>query len=264
MKIMIVDDEELLVKGFYKMLPWDKIGMKIVADARNGQEAIYKIMDLENHKLDLPDLVITDIKMPVMDGIELTKQLQKEYPQIPVLILSNYEDYQNVRSAMKEGAIDYLLKAGLSPRDLQTYLLKVKADLQAKASALVSVESASAEPKEQISPDRVIEHTNIRKIVDYINENYDKKELTLSFIANQFFIQKNYLCTIFKQEMNITLTDYIVSLRIKKAKSLMRTTSLSITEIAARVSYSDLSYFNRLFRKSTGISPREYVNLIRE
>lgn len=267
MKIMIIDDEELLVKGFYKMLDWEEFGMKIVADAANGQEALYKILDLKNHGLALPEVIITDIKMPVMDGIELTRRLQKEYPSIPVLILSNHEDYENVRTAMKCGARDYLLKAGLSPFQLKEYLLKLKEELQAEKEQTSSEKPESKEvlAKAETEEERLLyQNKNIQKVVDYINEHYQEKEVTLSFLANKFYIQKNYLCTIFKQEMNTNLTDYIVQLRMKKAKSLMRTTSLSITEIALRVSYTDLSYFNRLFRKETGLSPREYLNLVRE
>lgn len=262
MKIMIIDDEELLIKGFYKMLPWEKLGMRIIADARNGQEALYKLLDLKNHGLPLPDVIISDIKMPVMDGIELTRQLQSEYPEIPVIVLSNHEDYANVRAAMKCGAKDYLLKAGLSPAQLKDYLQKLKADFEqlAKPKQEETREASIPEAEEYAANQK----KNILKVIDYIHEHYQEKEVTLSFLANKFYIQKNYLCTMFKQEMNATVTDYIVALRMKKAKSLMRTTSLSVTEIAGRVSYTDLSYFNRLFRKETGLSPREYVNLIRE
>lgn len=261
MQIMIIDDEELLVKGFYKMLPWEHLGMKIVADASNGQEALYKLLDLKNHNINLPDIIITDIKMPVMDGIELTRQLQKEYPDIPILVLSNYEDYDNVRMAMKCGARDYLLKAGLSSGQLKEYLLKLKAELETEKKPKSEI-SAAEEKKETGAS--TFQNKNIQKVVEYIDQHYTEKEVTLSFLAAKFYIQKNYLCTIFKQEMNKNLTDYIVELRMKKAKALMRTTSLSITEIAARVSYHDLSYFNRLFRKETGLSPREYLNLVRE
>lgn len=146
MKIMIIDDEELLVKGFYKMLDWEEFGMKIVADAANGQEALYKILDLKNHGLALPEVIITDIKMPVMDGIELTRRLQKEYPSIPILILSNHEDYENVRTAMKCGARDYLLKAGLSPFQLKEYLLKLKEELQAEKEQTSSIGCSAKKP----------------------------------------------------------------------------------------------------------------------
>lgn len=260
MRIMIVDDEELLRKSFYKMLPWEEIGIEILMDAKNGEEALTKLRELHELEGLLPDVVITDIEMPSMDGIELTKKLREYYPWLSVIILSNHEDYHYVRLAMKSGASDYLLKTGLSPEGLKDYLLKLKEEL-----ALEHIRECD---KEGMTDDEIVlnkgQHETLKQVIAYINEHYEEKEVTLSFLANKFFIQKNYLCTIFKQEMDLTLTDYIVNLRMKKAKKLMRTTTLSITEIAERVSYTDLSYFNRLFRKENGMGPREYLNLTRQ
>lgn len=259
MKLMIVDDEEILVKGFYKMLPWDEIGMPIIADARNGKDALEKLALMKRSEVGLPDVIIIDIKMPVMDGIELTAKLQEEYPDMPIIVLSNHEDYNNVRTAMKYGARDYILKAGLSPLQMKEYLKNLEEDMKAERKG--GEHSISMGTKMIMEKER--HNKTLKQVVDYIHEHYDEKDVTLSFLASKFFIQKNYLCTIFKQEMNSTVNDYIIELRMKKAKNLMRTTKLSITEIAEKVSYTDLSYFNRLFRKENGMSPRDYLNLIR-
>lgn len=258
MKIMIVDDEEILVKGFYKMLPWKEIGMEIVADARNGRDALDKLYEMKDSGF--PDVIIIDIKMHVMDGIELTKRLKEEYPRLPIIVLSNHEDYSNVRLAMKYGAMDYILKAGLSPVQMKDYLLKLDEDLKQEKTN----ETFPFLEKDEVDEGKEGANENLKQVIEYINSHFVEKDVTLAFLANKFFIQKNYLCTIFKQEMNTTVTDYIVNLRMKKAKNLMRTTNLSIMQIAEKVSYTDLSYFNRLFKKENGMSPREYINLIRE
>ena len=103
-KIVIVDDEVLVRAGFKTSVDWQKHGYKIVGEASNGVEALEKIKALEPH------IVITDIKMPVMDGIELIKNIRKYNSKIIVIVLSNYNDFELVREALTSGANDYFLK----------------------------------------------------------------------------------------------------------------------------------------------------------
>ena len=103
-KILIVEDEVLVRCGLRSMVNWEKLGLDVIGDASNGKEA------LEIYEKEKPDIVMTDIKMPVMDGLELIRTLkEKNYPG-EILVLSNYEDFDSVRSALLLGAADYLLK----------------------------------------------------------------------------------------------------------------------------------------------------------
>lgn len=116
MNLMIVDDEKILRNGFKHMTDWSSKGIHIISEAINGQDALEKI------KIQMPDVVLTDIKMPVMNGIELTKKISKIYPHIKVIVLSGYDDYQFVRESMKYGAVDYLLKASVDADEVYDIL----------------------------------------------------------------------------------------------------------------------------------------------
>ena len=111
-KVMIVDDEVLVRVGIKSMLMWEQYGYTIVCDASDGEEAWEKI---ENYK---PDIVLTDLKMEPGDGFWLIKKCQKVYPNIRFIVLSNYNDFDNVRRAMKLGASDYIFKLTVKAEEL--------------------------------------------------------------------------------------------------------------------------------------------------
>lgn len=117
-KLLIVDDESLLRQGFTHMTDWSNHGFQIVGEAGNGKEALEIIAQQS------PDLVVADIKMPVMDGIELTKMIKKDYPQIQIVILSSYDDFEYVRETLRLGAFDYILKPKMNFSDLLNVLKK--------------------------------------------------------------------------------------------------------------------------------------------
>ncbi|MFC6164051.1 response regulator [Lactiplantibacillus dongliensis] len=118
-RVMIVDDEYMILKGMTKVVDWTALGFTIVQTARNGQQA------LQVAREQVIDLVITDVRMPEMTGIELMQQLQ-QLPQPPVvLVLSGYQEFDYVKAALRLGAMDYLLKP-VSATELTTILTKVK------------------------------------------------------------------------------------------------------------------------------------------
>ncbi len=122
-KILIVDDEKLLRQGFIHMTNWAEHGFSIAGEAANGEEALQLIETIE------PEIVITDIRMPVMDGIVLTRKIKEFYPQIQVIVLSSYNDFEYVRETLKLGALDYFLKPKMEPQELLALLEKTKQKL---------------------------------------------------------------------------------------------------------------------------------------
>lgn len=117
-KILIVDDELIMRQGIAHMIDWEKEGFQIVGQASNGQEAIDFI------KNSTPHIVITDVVMPKIDGIELIRFLQANYSNIKIVVLSSYSDFDYVKSSFQYGAIDYILKPSLNIDELLTTLKK--------------------------------------------------------------------------------------------------------------------------------------------
>lgn len=114
-KILIVDDEFIMRQGIKHMIDWEQEGFQVIGEASNCQEAFDMI------EINMPHIIISDIVMPQVDGIEFTKIVQERYPQIQIVILSSYSDFEYVRSSFQNGAVDYILKPSLNPVDfLQT------------------------------------------------------------------------------------------------------------------------------------------------
>lgn len=104
LKVIFADDEPMILRGLEKLIDWEKIGVKVVGMARNGQEALDLI---DEHK---PDLVISDINMPKFSGIDLLKRLNEEESEVKLIFISGYQEFEYARDALKYGAIDYLIK----------------------------------------------------------------------------------------------------------------------------------------------------------
>lgn len=118
-KILIVDDEQIMREGLRLTIDWEKYGLSVIGVASNGEKAL-RLCETET-----PDLVITDIRMPVMDGLELTKELVARYPRIKIIILSAYDDFKYAQKAITYGASEYLLKSELECEHLLTLVLKI-------------------------------------------------------------------------------------------------------------------------------------------
>lgn len=120
-KVLIVDDEPLIRQGIKHFMNWEQEGFHIVGEASNGQEALERIEELRPH------IVLTDIVMPVMDGEELVKRIKRQYPEIEVVVLSSFGQFDYVRSTFQSGVADYILKPKLDIQHLLA-VLKMTAD----------------------------------------------------------------------------------------------------------------------------------------
>ncbi len=123
-KVMIVDDEILVRVGIKSILNWEEHGYSVVCEASNGRDALEKIQQYQ------PDLVLTDLMMDKMDGFELISQCKTLYPKIKFIVLSSYNDFDNVRKAMKIGAADYIFKLTAKPEDMLSVLNEVSKSLE--------------------------------------------------------------------------------------------------------------------------------------
>ena len=122
-RILLVDDEEEVRKGIIRKMEWEKLGFEVVGDAENGEEALEKVEQLQ------PNVVITDIRMPYMDGLALTKRIREKYPSIRILIFSGYDDFEYAQQAIKLHVTEYILKP-VNVEELSEILTKVRENLE--------------------------------------------------------------------------------------------------------------------------------------
>ncbi|WP_302325222.1 response regulator transcription factor [Enterocloster lavalensis] len=144
-KVLVVDDEMLARVGIKSLIPWEQEGFTIVGEADNGEKALEEIYKLH------PDIIITDYKMPIMDGIELLLRCKKEQIPSPFIVLSAYSDYEYVRSTLKNGAVDYLLKLELEPEGLLQALHKA-------VEQICEAQTAAAPPPAAGVPESGLRH----------------------------------------------------------------------------------------------------------
>lgn len=132
--IMVVDDEEEIRLGIIKKIPWEEYGFKVVGDAENGQEALEKAEKLR------PDIVMTDIKMPFMDGLELGRELTKKMPESKIIIFSGSDDFEYAQKAIKINVIEYVLKP-INSNELIEILKRLKVKLDKEYDDKINLES---------------------------------------------------------------------------------------------------------------------------
>ncbi|GGD50069.1 response regulator transcription factor [Paenibacillus nasutitermitis] len=132
LKIIIVDDELLLRTNIKLMVDWQSNGFELCAEATNGVEAL-SLIGLWN-----PAIIISDIRMPVMDGLQLSKEINEKFPHIKLIVLSNFDDFEYVRGTLKNGAIDYLLKHSLNEQVILESLERAKSHYYAQSSGVVN------------------------------------------------------------------------------------------------------------------------------
>jgi len=243
--LMIVDDEYNIREGLVNAVPWDSIGVKVVAQAQDGTEA------LDLARSTRPDVVITDISMDEMDGLEFAEALLAERPLTKVIILSGYSEFAYAQRAVALRVWAYLLKP-VGPDEL---LEKVGAAIQG-----LELDRARArrwgEPtvEADLPPGRSV----IRRAREYLEANYHDHETSLESMADNLGLTPAYLSKLFKAETGQNYSDALAALRIEKAKELLLSTNLRSADVGARVGYQNPQYFATAFRKAAGVSPSEF------
>lgn len=238
MKAIIIDDEDMVREAILLLGHWTDLNIGSVLEADNALTAI-QLIESEH-----PEIIITDMKMPVMDGKELLKTLAAKNISSKIIVISGFSDYDFTRQAIRSNVIDYILKP-VDEQELNEALCRAISEIDIEQNTLIEAEESSN--------DLVFE------IERYIRENYCS-EISLSDLANRFYLSKEHISRSFKRHFQINLFDFITSLRIEKAKALLSKTKLSIEEIAEMTGFSNGNYFSKTFRKQTGLSPSEFKN----
>lgn len=408
MKVFLADDEIVIREGIRESFPWDETPYQLVGEAPDGEMALPMIRDTN------PDIVITDIKMPFMDGIELCRILRSQMPWIGIIVLSGYDEFEYARQCIQLGVREYLLKP-INAEELKEVLDKVSAQLKAErntfehaASLRARMESGGKLVKEKLigslfsdearvedaqgvlnqlasmgcpvpahfytvidaafnpteegqeaaavlaesvggtvlsSPGRVgtrfliagdtaedveeraysfatslshelerlgstvirigigdivgqpediyqsfkaarhirhllVERTDEKAIILgvremgettdektpsvvsdaklYMAQNFTNPNLMLQDVAKAVGMSNSRFSTVFSQQTGQTFTEYLIYLRLNKAKEMLRTTDTRSSQIAREVGYNDAHYFSYIFKKNAGITPSEY------
>ena len=242
LKVLVVEDEELIRKGIVLAVDWAALDCVVVGEASNGEEALEAVERLS------PTLIITDLKMPRMDGIEMLRRLREQGSRVYVMILTAYDSFAYAQSALRLGAVDFLLKP-FHDGDLEKAVL----NLQKRMNMEDGTQSAPI-----LGLKKGDKSKYVLEAMDYIGAHYNDPGITVGSIAQSLGISEGHLSHTFKKETDYTLLNYLTRYRIHKAMELLRDCRMKVYEVAEQVGYKDITYFSTTFKKVVGVSPSEY------
>ena len=253
LKVLVVDDEVLVRNGIVMETDWSGIGCMVVAEAADGLEG------LEAARKYKPDIIVCDIRMPRMDGLEMVTQLRKEENKAYVIFLTAYSDFSYAQKAIKLAATDYLLKP-FEDGELERVIAGITCSVQKKQQKERDSYEQEILPHAQL--DRGDKSNYVMEALSYIGEHYGEPEVGVKEIAETIGISESHLSHVFRKETDYTVNAYITRYRIQSAMKLLTNCRYKVYEVAEMVGYRDTTYFSTIFKKVAGVNPSEYQDRI--
>ena len=242
--ILIVEDE-ILERDFLKSIILDELRKEdILLTCDSGLQAI------QHAKQNKPDIIIMDVMMPEMDGLTAIQEIRRFLPNAYITILSAYSDFSYAQKAISNRVFEYLLKP-VKPTVFKEVFCNM---LKAYSSQTEQVKDIPLEKKDEVTTEKPF---FIEEALKYIKDHYREK-LTLELVAGKVFVNPKYFSHVFKKEMSVAFTDYVVNLKIQYACKLLETTNYHAYRISMECGFSDPSYFNRVFYAQMNMTPQIY------
>lgn len=247
-KILIVEDDSAMRFVYSKMKVWAEYGFRIADEASNGKAAL-ELLDKNKY-----DLVISDIRMPFVDGIELLREIKSRGIDVHVMFISSYDEFEYARQGLVLGAFDYMLKP-VTEEQLGQVLERVKDALAEKRQDRELAEPVlAAMQRTGVNAD---ENKTAYQFCVYLSENYDKI-ITMDEMAEHFNLSKDYFGKIFKQNMNAGFNYFYTLVKMEYAKMLIGTGSYKTYQISEMLGYSSVDYFTKVFKEYIGETPSKF------
>jgi YesN/AraC family two-component response regulator len=246
---VLVDDEPLIRAKLEKMLDWPAIGARIVGSFADG---VYAYSFCRANPV---DVVITDIRMPRMTGIELAEALSKTNPNIQIAILSGYADFKYAQAAIRCRVGAYILKPTRS-KDLVDFFSGIERGIPETESG-----GASIATEAEAQDDAAHENRILRDVRAQIAARYSES-ISLESVAETLGVSAPHLCRVIKKESGINFGEMLTDYRIERAKELLNNPILKIYQVANMVGYQDTRYFSEVFKRKCNACPQEYRDLL--
>ena len=237
-KVLIADDEELIVRSMKRLVKWEEHDLELSGTAGNGTELLEKIEQIR------PDIVIVDICMPSMTGLDVIAKTFELGLSPRFIIISAYTTFAYARIAIQLGVDEFLPKP-VTAKSINEAL--------ERAMRKLDISDFTQKPCNRF----------ITVAVRYIDQNFDKP-LSLTQVAEYVYLSPTYFSALFKKEMKQTFSDYLTKVRIEHTKVWLNDLQYSLEDIAGRAGYSNAKYFGKVFKAVTGVTPVEWRNRKRQ
>lgn len=244
MNVILVDDEEVALNALRRRVDWKKYGFEEVLAANSARQAQNVF---QSHAI---DVMISDIEMPGGSGLDLFEWVKVYYPAVECVYVTCHPEFDYVRKALQLGSADYLLKPidyeeldGILSRLVERRRKRTPPPRQAAGPAI------GAKPREKADV--------IGTVKRYVQEHI-REDIYIADIAGQVFLSEQYLMRTFKKATGLSILEFITNERLRQAQALLAGTDLPINRVADAVGYGNYSYFTRLFKRSTGLTPQAF------
>ena len=243
-RVVLVDDEHIILEGLSRVVPWTEMGCTLSGTASNGLEGLELIRRVK------PDILLTDIRMPNMDGLGMIAALRSEFPRLQITVLTAFRDFEYAQTALNLGVCRYLLKPSRMD-ELNEAIHNMITRLDAMRDDAPAGEKD--EPAEAANAGNFI----VNQALDYMRRHCSER-LSLIDVANHVYVSQWHLSKLINRYVNQNFFDILGRMRIDRAKLLLTDSSLRVHEVAEQAGYSDVGHFSKSFKKLTGMTPGEY------
>lgn len=248
-KLLIADDEYEIRTGLSNYIPWHEMGFEVAGQVENGLEALEFI---SKHPV---DVLLCDIRMSVMSGIDVARELHNRKSPVNIVLLSGYKEFEYAQQALEFGVRSYLLKPA-KYKDIYSTFAKIKEELDQRP---MTPETPAECPSEPYEEDGNVSNIAIQKLKNYIHEHY--KDATLENAAKIVYMNPYYVSKYFKTKTGENFSEYLTRIRMNKAAELLKDIRYRTYEVSEMVGYSNAKNFTRTFRRFFGQCPREFRNM---
>lgn len=240
-RVFIADDAALVRKELVLTTPWEEWGCVVIGQAEDGRAALKQITELD------PDIVITDIKMPYLGGLELIRELKAQGSKAEFILISAYSEFEYALDAIKLEVLNYILKP-ISDEELAQTMKRTIRRLS---------EKKTNDRPELFSFDTNNVNAYLRNAIAFIRSHYPE-DLSIKDVAAALYISESYLGKLFKREINTTFVEYVTKVRIYESLELLKDKNIPIYKVSEQVGYRDYRYYSVIFKKLVGVTPKEY------
>lgn len=247
MRVIIAEDEQRARRGLKSLLMSVSDEIDVVADAADGKSAMDLIKKLK------PDVVFTDIKMPYLDGIELIKKIQELKLPVKFVITSAYEEFEYARQAIVLNVTDYLVKP-IIMEDVVNIIEKLDQEMYCMDCTQIEKEKKC---------DHSMMHPLVRKAIQVIEKDYASK-ISQKELADKLGLSQEYFSSLFAKETGESFVKYLNNYRIEIARTLLKHGCHNKEEVAFNVGFSDIKYFQKVFKEICSQSVSEYCRECKE
>ncbi|RDU23209.1 response regulator transcription factor [Anaerosacchariphilus polymeriproducens] len=254
LKIIIVEDEDIIRKGLVYTIDWLSMGCVVVGEAADGEEGLQKIIELE------PDIVITDIKMLKMDGIEMIRQAMEQV-EFKSLFLTSYAEFEYAKRAIQLKAYEYLLKPVNEEKIIET-IQAIQSDLNKhRKEEFVSENMSSASRRLDFNYYMQLDKSEsgyVAKAIQKIQESYADR-ISVESISDELGVSSSFLSRKFKEVTKHSFLYLLNGYRVQQAIKLLNSGKYRIYEISDMTGFGDYKHFCNVFKKYTSMSPTGFV-----